>query len=91
MQAVNVDAVVRQVGPRPLAPGNLAGVEFEQPLFTKEAAAFIRVHQKTMERWARDGVVPVHRYGKKYRFYTSELDEWMRSQVNSGSQSVCVN
>jgi excisionase family DNA binding protein len=26
-QAVNVDAVVRQVGPRPLAPGNLAGVE----------------------------------------------------------------
>jgi excisionase family DNA binding protein len=41
------------------------------------------VHPKTVERWAREGRIPAYRYFRHWRFRASELELWMRSQVNS--------
>ena len=55
----------------------------ERPLTCEEAAAFVRVHPRTVKRMARVGKVPGHfRFGRWY-FYASELDCWMRMELNS--------
>ena len=55
----------------------------ERPLTCEEAAAFVRVHPRTVKRMARAGKVPGHfRFGRWY-FYASELDCWMRMELHS--------
>ena len=55
----------------------------ERPLTCEEAAAFVRVHPRTVKRMARAGKVPGHfRFGRWY-FYMSELDCWMRMELHS--------
>jgi excisionase family DNA binding protein len=55
----------------------------ERPLTCEEAAELVRVHPKTVKRMARVGQVPGHfRFGRWY-FYASELDCWMRMELNS--------
>ncbi len=55
----------------------------ERPLTCDEAAAFVRVHPRTVKRMARAGKVPGHfRFGRWY-FYASELDCWMRMELHS--------
>jgi excisionase family DNA binding protein len=64
-----------------LGDGNLSVVE--HPLTCEEAAAFVRVHPRTVKRMARAGKVPGHfRFGRWY-FYASELDCWMRTELHS--------
>lgn len=59
----------------------------ELPLSTKEAAAYVGLHWKTAERMARSGEIPAHPVSgnrrKTWRYYPSELDEWLRARVNS--------
>jgi excisionase family DNA binding protein len=55
----------------------------ERPLTCEEAAAFVRVHPRTVKRMARARKVPGHfRFGRWY-FYASELDCWMRMELHS--------
>jgi excisionase family DNA binding protein len=57
--------------------------EVERPLTCDEAAAFVRVHPKTVKRMARTGELPGHfRFGRWF-FYASELDSWMRTELHS--------
>jgi len=78
--------------------GRLLEVEKEQvavssfePLIDSAAAAeLLKVHRKTLERLALRGEVPGHKVGKFWRFRASELDEWLRSGVNSGRQPCCT-
>jgi len=66
------------------SPG-LPGVE--RPLTCEEAAVLVRVHPKTIKRMARDRRLPGHfRFGRWF-FYASELDGWMRTELNSSSHS----
>src|SRR5215472_2029744 len=59
----------------------------ERPLTCEEAAAFVRVHPKTVKRMARANQLPGHfRFGRWF-FYTSELDCWMRSELHSARHS----
>jgi excisionase family DNA binding protein len=59
----------------------------EQPLTCEEAAAFVRVHPKTVKRMARSGDLPGHfRFGRWF-FYASELDCWMRTELHSSRHS----
>jgi excisionase family DNA binding protein len=52
-----------------------------------EAGKFLNLHWRTIQRLARENIIPAHSYGagprKTRRFLLSELDAWMRSQVNS--------
>ena len=60
----------------------------EVPVNQKHAARFLNMHPKTVLRKAREGSLPGHPVGtdrKRWHFYLSELDQWLRSQVISGS------
>ena len=59
--------------------GDSTGLSVERPLTCEEAAAFVRVHPKTVKRMARNGDLRGHfRFGRWF-FYVSELDCWMRT------------
>jgi excisionase family DNA binding protein len=65
----------------------IAETQFEQPMTSEEAAGHLRIHPKTIKRMAAKGEVPGHfRFGRWF-FYPSELDSWMRMEVNSSSHS----
>jgi excisionase family DNA binding protein len=60
---------------------------FEPFVQCREAASFLGLHRKTVERYARQGVLPAHpatgHRRKRWRFLISELDVWLRSKVIS--------
>jgi excisionase family DNA binding protein len=56
--------------------------EFEPLLTSKEAAALLRIHHKTLERRARQGGIPAYFFNRRWFFRLSELDTWLRSAVH---------
>jgi len=56
---------------------------FEPLLSSAQAAALLQVHPKTLQKMAREGKVPGWRIGDLWRFRASELDTWLRLEVNS--------
>ena len=64
---------------------------FEPLLDSREAAALLLMHHKTLERKARKGEVPGYQIAGRWCFRVSELDRWLKGQVNSSSQSRRVN
>ena len=65
--------------------------QFEPLLDSRQASALIPIHYKTLERKARAGEIPGYRIAGRWYFRASELDTWLRSQLNSSSQSVRVD
>ena len=63
------------------------GEAFEKVLTTEEAAALLQIHPKTLQRMARQGIVPAFRIGDLWRFRASSLDQWLRSGLCSKSHS----
>ena len=60
----------------------------EPPVSPQVAAHYLNMHRKTLLHKAREGELPAHPVGKdrkRWHFYLSELDHWLRSQVVSGS------
>ena len=69
------------------ALGESNRLRVERPLTCEEAAAFVRVHPKTVKRMARGGELPGHfRFGRWF-FYASELDCWMSTELHSSRHS----
>ena len=58
-----------------------------RPLDSKEAAAVLKMNDRTLVRWARCGYVPAHPLGegkrRLWRFFEAELLEWVERQANS--------
>ena len=50
---------------------------------TAEAAAYLRVHPRTLTRLAQLGQLPCFRMASHWRFLKSELDAWMQAEVRS--------
>lgn len=64
--------------------GNVPPQQLFEPLLdSHEAAALLKIHHKTLERKARAGEVPGYQIAGKWRFRASELDGWLKSQLNS--------
>jgi excisionase family DNA binding protein len=62
---------------------------FELLVGCDEAARLLgNIHVKTLQRYARQGTVPGYRIGGHWYFRVTELDEWLRSRINSNCQSV---
>lgn len=59
----------------------------ERPVTAKAAAEFLQMHVRSITRLAGTGHIPGHPIGygqrKKWLFYISELDGWLRAQVCS--------
>jgi excisionase family DNA binding protein len=68
---------------------------YELPLNTREAAAYVGLHPKTVERMAREGTIPAHPVSgvrrKTWRFYASELDAWLHDRVDSPRRPCSPN
>ena len=62
----------------------------ERPVSAKIAAEFLQMHVRSVTRLAGIGHVPGHPIGygqrKKWLFYISELDEWLRAQISASSR-----
>ena len=59
----------------------------ERPLNCEEAGELLRVHPRTIKRMAGRGELPGHfRFGRWF-FYPSELDSWMRMELESSRHS----
>jgi len=56
-----------------------------EPLIASPAAARLlgNIHVKTLQRYARRGSLPGYQIGGHWYFRVSELDSWLRSQINS--------
>jgi len=55
----------------------------EPLLDTDEAAAIMRVHPKTLQRYARQGVVRGFQLGTMWRFRASDIDRWISERLAS--------
>jgi excisionase family DNA binding protein len=61
---------------------------FEPLLSAEEAAQHLRMHVKTVQKMAREGVVPCLRMRKYWRFRLSALDQWVSSQEELGQPTA---
>jgi len=61
---------------------------FERLLTAEEAATHLKIHTKTIQRFARARTVPCIRMGKYWRFRLSALDLWVRSLENGLQPAV---
>jgi excisionase family DNA binding protein len=61
---------------------------FEPLLDSEQAAALVRVHPKTLQRYARTGFIAGLRIGKLWRFRASDLDRSLPKNVSSEQLSV---
>ncbi len=76
-------------------PGSITSAESsheirEAPVSAEDAARFLMMHPKTVLRKAREGTLPAHPVGrdrKRWHFYLSELDAWLRSQAIEASHA----
>jgi len=61
-----------------------------EPLIASRAAAQLlgNIHVKTLQRYARQQRIPGYQIGGHWYFRESELDAWLRHQINSNRQSV---
>ena len=64
-------------------------VEFEPILTSEQAAAFLQIHPKTLQRMARQGRVPGYRVGDLWRFRASDLEAWLASTMVSSDRHSC--
>ena len=65
------------------------GQAFEPLISSTQAARLLgNLHVKTLQRYARLGRLPGYQIGGHWYFRESELDAWLRHQINSKCQSV---
>jgi excisionase family DNA binding protein len=63
----------------------------EPVIDSEEAATFLNINPKTLQKMARKGEVPAYRIGKLWKFRISDLDEWLRSKLISKCHSCREN
>jgi len=74
---------------RDLEFSSSAGNGFEPILTSEQAAAYLQIHPKTLQRMARQGRVPAYRIGDLWRFRASELEAWLASTMICSNRHSC--
>ena len=87
-----------QSSERPLPPSSDSetaqfggAVALEPVVDSEEAAKFLNINPKTLQKMARNGAVPGYRIGKLWKFRITDLDAWLRSKVISNGHSCREN
>jgi len=65
--------------------------EFEPLVDADEVADLLGLHPKTVQLMARQGKIPAIRVSKFWRFRKSEIDRWVRSEVNCAGYACRQN
>jgi excisionase family DNA binding protein len=68
-----------------------AATTLEPVVDSEEAARFLNINPKTLQKMARNREVPAYRIGKLWKFRISDLDGWLRSKVISNCHSCREN
>jgi excisionase family DNA binding protein len=55
----------------------------EPLLDSDQAAAIMRIHPKTLQRYARQGLIRGFQLGSMWRFRASDIDRWISEQLAS--------
>jgi excisionase family DNA binding protein len=55
----------------------------DEVLTMKEAAAYLKIAEKTAYRFASAGKIPAFKVGTAWRFRKKEIDEWIKGQTNA--------
>jgi excisionase family DNA binding protein len=79
-KAIQIADVIAE---KPMTFGSKNPIAVEQPWTSSEAANFLKIHPRTVNRMAKTGELPAFRIGTHWRFLPSELDIWMRSKLSS--------
>jgi excisionase family DNA binding protein len=58
---------------------------FEPLLDLHEAASILGMHEKTLEKKAREKKVPACKLGKRWRFRLSSLNSWLETGIKSNT------
>lgn len=61
----------------------LMGSAFEPLLDSIEAAKLLKIHPKTLQKMARNGVIVGTQIGKLWRFRASVLNNWLEHKMAS--------
>jgi hypothetical protein len=61
-------------------------IMFEPPVGSRTAAAAIGIHYKTLERMARNGLVPATKLGRSWQYRLSILSDWFNGELKSNSE-----
>jgi excisionase family DNA binding protein len=69
-------------------PGSQPFSHFERFLNSREAAALLQIHPKTLQRLARKGEIRAMRIGKLWRFRASDLHAWVDLRLKLANYSI---
>jgi len=50
----------------------------------EEAASYLRLHLRTVQKMAREGALPAIRLGRLWRFRKADLEQWLHDSVSTG-------
>jgi len=82
----------RMPGPAGVDPSGFEATTAPEPVIdSDEAAKFLNINLKTLQKMAHNGELPAYRLGKLWRFRISDLDGWLLSKVTSNCHSCREN
>jgi len=67
----------------PAHKAEIREMTFEQLLDSDEAAALLKIHPKTLQKMARNGVITGVQVGRLWRFRASVLNDWLEHKMAS--------
>jgi excisionase family DNA binding protein len=74
----------RHHNPKSSSPKQLPARQIPEPLIdSEEAASIIGIHPKTLQKYARHGLIRGVHVGKLWRFRASTIDEWIARELAS--------
>ncbi len=61
--------------------GGSVSANIERPMImtVREVAGYLRMHEMTIYRMARQGEIPAYKVGNRWRFNRERLEDWLRA------------
>jgi excisionase family DNA binding protein len=60
-------------------------MEHKEVFSAEEAGAFLGLHPDDVRRYARKGMIPCRKVGKRWLFYKAHLVEWLKGNQVGGA------
>lgn len=57
----------------------VADSEQQMIMTVREVARYLRMHEMTIYRMARQGEIPAYKVGNRWRFNRERLEDWLRA------------
>ena len=67
-------------------PNKVAMNKSTEILTAKEVAEYLHIHPLTVQRYAREGMIPAFKIGTDWRFHKKHIEKWIQQKVASNNQ-----